>query len=479
MTSQYIQRPAPAALLAVLGLMLSPGSGEVGLYSTSMSDASLIVVPNETAAVEGNANNVSPFAVAPESSSMRYQQVFSSSEFGAVADPMLITHLRFRPDAEFGAPFPIDLPAIQVNLSTTSSRPDGLSTTFADNVGADDTIVFSGGLTLTTSLGGPAAGPRGFDYVIALQVPFLYDPSGGNLLLDVRNFSSPFASGALDAQVANHDGTSRVFSDSFAGQGVTSPVGLADSLGLIVQFQFTATSPVSPCATADPFVVLGGGTCVNGGWLPPGFAPAGSAPSSTPTDECASPDPFAVLGGGTCSHGGWLPPALSSPSAPGCVMPDPFATLGGGTCANGGWLPPDFTPPAAPTPGGCQTPDPFTTIGGGGCLDGGWVPLMGLTCVTAVSPMSQSVSADSVTGSVEVSAPSWCPWSPISDSPFVTVIPGTRSGTDSFSYTVAANSGASSRRATITIGGETFVVTQAASTYPTPPIVDGATLAKR
>jgi len=27
------------------------------------------------------------------------------------------------------------------------------------------------------------------------------------------------------------------------------------------------------CATPDPFVALGGGTCVNGGWLPPGIAP--------------------------------------------------------------------------------------------------------------------------------------------------------------------------------------------------------------
>lgn len=61
---------------------------------------------------------------------------------------------------------------------------------------------------------------------------------------------------------------------------------------------------------------------------------------------CVTPDPFVALGGGTCSNGGWYPPGMSAPAPPpsptpgGCLTPDPFVVLGGGRCVNGGWYPP-------------------------------------------------------------------------------------------------------------------------------------------
>jgi Fibronectin type III domain len=199
----------------------------------------------------------------------------------------------------------------------------------------------------------------------------------------------------------------------------------------------TVTSSSASCTTADPFAGMGGGTCYNGGWLPPGMpvpdggttasAPPPPPPSSGPVytpptvsspSTCSTPDPFAGMGGGTCYNGGWLPPGMpvpgggttasappppppssgpvytpptvSSPST--CSTPDPFAGMGGGTCYNGGWLPPGMTvpgggtftsgtppPPSAPistTPGTCTTPDPFVAIAGliGVCENGGWVP---------------------------------------------------------------------------------------------------------
>ena len=127
------------------------------------------------------------------------------------------------------------------------------------------------------------------------------------------------------------------------------------------------------CLTPDPFVAFGGGTCVGGGWYPPGMLP----------QVCATPDPFTALGGGRCVNGGWLPPIVTAPlptptPAPGgCLTPDPFVALGGGTCINGGWFPPGMTapaPPPSPVPGGCLTPDPFVAFGGGRCINGGWYP---------------------------------------------------------------------------------------------------------
>jgi hypothetical protein len=68
---------------------------------------------------------------------------------------------------------------------------------------------------------------------------------------------------------------------------------------------------------------MGGGTCYNGGWLPPGMAAPSGSTAPTP-----SPAPSPAPG----------------PSAPsGCSTADPFANMGGGTCYKGGWLPPGMT----------------------------------------------------------------------------------------------------------------------------------------
>jgi hypothetical protein len=181
------------------------------------------------------------------------------------------------------------------------------------------------------------------------------------------------------------------------------------------------------CNSPDPFAAIGGGTCVNGGWLPPGYGASAPAPSSslsqtpqlpsfgpsTPPLGCLGNDPFVSIGGGTCVNGGWLPrslfgstpapsvPAPSQPAAPqpsttnivsqttGCLGADPFISLGGGACVNGAWLPPGMSGlPAAPgtslpttttstSTTGCVTPDPFVTIPGfrGQCINGNWIPV--------------------------------------------------------------------------------------------------------
>lgn len=227
----------------VLGLALSP------VLTVGVAAAQTVVVPNNLATVEGNANNIFPFQTpGPTPPSMRYQQVFAASQFAALSGPVLITEIAVRPDASFGNTLTVMINSIQINLSTTAAAPDGLSLTFANNIGADDTMVFSGSLSLTSAFTGPPAGPKDFDYIILLQTPFLYDPSAGNLLLDVRNLSGALARTAFDAQFATGDPVSRVFSNPFLSppQDVTSPTGFADTLGLVVRF--TAIPAVIPVA---------------------------------------------------------------------------------------------------------------------------------------------------------------------------------------------------------------------------------------
>jgi hypothetical protein len=188
------------------------------------------VVPHGNTTVEGNSNNVFPFSTGgccP--SSFRYQQVFAASEFGR---PRLLTRIAFRADGPFGTQAQITN-TLEISLSTTAAAPDGLSATFANNVGSDATVVYSGSLTISSTAPGPAGGPRLFDIVIVFQHPFLYDPSRGNLLLEVKNFSFRVATSLfLDSQTTAGDSTSRVY--AFSATADTAASG--DTLGLIARF---------------------------------------------------------------------------------------------------------------------------------------------------------------------------------------------------------------------------------------------------
>jgi len=188
-----------------------------------------VVVPNSARNIEGNSNNGYPFDLSETGlSSQRYQQVYAASQFGGAG---FITQIIFRPDASFGHAFTFTLSDIQIDLSTTQAEDDGLSATYANNVGADDTIVFGRGpLTLSSAFTGPPNGPKDFDIVITLTHPFFYDPANGNLLLDVRNFGGGTTT-FFDAVATFADGTSRLFNSN-----VNGTTGTTDTSGLVTGF---------------------------------------------------------------------------------------------------------------------------------------------------------------------------------------------------------------------------------------------------
>lgn len=116
------------------------------------------------------------------------EQIYSSSFF---TSPTMITGVSFRayPGA---APSgftsnSVSVSDLIVSLSNTTASANensgaAPSATFASNMGANATTVFSGAITLSTAATG--SGPQPFDYTVNFTTPFLYNPAAGNLLLD-------------------------------------------------------------------------------------------------------------------------------------------------------------------------------------------------------------------------------------------------------------------------------------------------------
>jgi Dockerin type I domain len=151
----------------------------------------------------------------------------------------LINRIAFRGHGP-GVPFSGAVAQLQVNLSTTSKAPDGLSSTFAGNVGADDTQVFSGPFQTAITFNGD---PGNFEVVVNFTTPFFYNPSKGNLLLDIRNTQGgvevPPNDQELDGTSATGDSVSRVYNYgdvTAATAGQTGGADEKDTYGLIAKF---------------------------------------------------------------------------------------------------------------------------------------------------------------------------------------------------------------------------------------------------
>ncbi len=211
------RRKDPLAVLVLLLVFVAMGAPQ------TMADTVTLPAANES--TEGNNANIVPFGSAP----LRYQQVYDASEFPG---PFFIVDMGFRPDGSFGKAFGDEtITNIEIRLSTTASAVDALSTTFADNIGSDETLVHSGPLTLSS-----ADVPLIFDIVIPFSTPFFYDPAEGNLLLEVKNFSGNLTFDELgfwDASVDQNDAVSRLVSVQADPNDIT---GSQDSLGLVTQF---------------------------------------------------------------------------------------------------------------------------------------------------------------------------------------------------------------------------------------------------
>lgn len=175
-----------------------------------------IVVPNALTNTEGNFEFPYPFEGYGRPS--RYQQVYDSSQFSGIRDGGgIISALRLRLNARCTGYYIINISNLQVNLSTTSKGPDTLSPIFVENIGPDETVVVGPG-PFHRDMGicsGPLNGPERFKDFLIFHTPFFFDPSMGNLLVDIRNFSGTRDDGTSDVSFDSHNQTNDSVSSLF------------------------------------------------------------------------------------------------------------------------------------------------------------------------------------------------------------------------------------------------------------------------
>jgi len=103
-------------------------------------------------------------------------------------------------------------------------------------------------------------------------------------------------------------------------------------------------------------------------------------------------------------------------------------------------------------------------------------------CTYTIAPQSQTVPSGAGPGTVTVTTTAACPWTAVSNAPWLTVTSGAAgTGNGSVAFSVTANTGAA-RTGTLTIATQTFTLTQAAfvapcsySIAPTSQNVDAST----
>lgn len=174
--------------------------------------------------------NCYPFICAAGDGFFRYQQVYTSTAFSPVGFINSLTFYR-----TIAGPGDFDGNTYALSLSTTSQAVGGLSDNPTANLGANNTLFWTGVLS----------GAIGSSFTLT-GTPFLYMPGMGNLLLDVM-ISGP-------NRVPNHSGNTYLDADD-TGAETSRAYGsdlfvYTDATGLVTTFGVSATVIPEPSSIA-------------------------------------------------------------------------------------------------------------------------------------------------------------------------------------------------------------------------------------
>ena len=201
-----------AALAAVMGCAWVMGGVE-------MAEATAVTIGVADSA------NVDPFGVEPYVYGNEYQQIYSASGF---AGPLSINYISFFDFATGGVGIGLDTGNFTLTLSTTTAAVNALNPILSDNIGSDAKVVYEGALPAFTR----------HDLIFSLVADFAYDPSLGNLLLDVST-SDAKQTGELGLDAGTTAGLTSRASGNPAFPGLTTP-----NYGLVTEFSDEPITPV-------------------------------------------------------------------------------------------------------------------------------------------------------------------------------------------------------------------------------------------
>ena len=221
------------------------------LSAPAIAQISLTAPPNYAAAV-GNSNNVFPWGRG--TSSMRFQQVYDSSNFTlqGITGPVLIQGMKFRPypgavTSWAGGSWP----TVRIDLASCPLDYLGCSQTFASNLDVDVQTVLNGPVTCNagSTLGAGVLVPWHID--IVFTTPFLYDPSAGkDLTVDVHLDGTGWTGSTRALDVVSTAASGALGSRIYDTSGLTSPTGsITTEYTLICDFTFIPPSGYATSAT--------------------------------------------------------------------------------------------------------------------------------------------------------------------------------------------------------------------------------------
>ena len=205
------------------------------LASACLSSAVELVVPNTLA--EGGTNTY-PFWFTP----CHYQQSYDASHFSLLGtNGGFITSVAFRG----GGNTTSFVYAMTVSLSTSPAPTNAASSNllhaaFADNTGPDKTVVFSSSWEMRVFP--PRDNLLQFQFVIPFSRPFFYNPTNGNLLLDIVITNDVTSRTSLQPAGLNYAGGSpdplmcRVFAAGNQSSPVPTNGSVFPATGLVTEF---------------------------------------------------------------------------------------------------------------------------------------------------------------------------------------------------------------------------------------------------
>ena len=198
--------------------------------------AAIPALANVTVGLPADAGtgNCFPFGCAY---SGEYQQVYNSGQFSGT---ITITDLEFFNTAFDNGATATNTGNFAISLSTTSADWNTLSPTFANNIGGNNTLVFSGSISQAWAFGDTLT--------ITLSTPFTYNPGAGNLLMDVVATGTNNAGGTIYFDTNGYNGGTRD-GNTFLGR-VYNGGSIDSGYGLVTGFSTGVSTDPEPGSLA-------------------------------------------------------------------------------------------------------------------------------------------------------------------------------------------------------------------------------------